>query len=419
MFLLKNSTKNIIRNRGRYIPIAILLAIAFSACIVSLLIGNSCRDYINEVKKDFGGKIQIIYDFNALIQANPTKEITADIPISKEDYMRYGDSDYVEKMLMTYTEYALFKEITPIQTSQRRGLIEICGYENVMFLSQNPKFELLSGRMYEGENEVVISNTLSQSSGLKLGDILTVDDESFKGNTKTLTIVGVYDLEKAADKSDNTDILTDNPNVIYTSLDTAYLLIYETDDIRVRTLDRYNVVYYLKSADDNVAFATQVTDKGLTFGLKASFDELLYWRIVEPLDSLAITSNIFVAITFLIALIIIIVMSVLTLRERKYEIGVLRSMGMSKGKLIYGLTTETAVIIIGTVVVGLLVGGLIISPVLLPTFSNISQNLSATLNITLAIQLITGALFLSVLSSLLTVKNIMRLSPMEILINRN
>ena len=60
---------------------------------------------------------------------------------------------------------------------------------------------------------------------------------------------------------------------------------------------------------------------------------------------------------------ILILISVLSIRERKYEIGVLRAMGMKKGKVALGLIFETLSMISISLVMGLSIGSFSAQPV--------------------------------------------------------
>jgi len=61
--------------------------------------------------------------------------------------------------------------------------------------------------------------------------------------------------------------------------------------------------------------------------------------------------------------IILILLTLIAIRERKYEIGVLRAMGMKKGRVALGLWTELLVMTVLCLVLGLGVGALAAQPI--------------------------------------------------------
>ena len=66
--------------------------------------------------------------------------------------------------------------------------------------------------------------------------------------------------------------------------------------------------------------------------------------MARPLDTLSFFSNILVWIVVINAVVIISLVTALTLKTREYEIGVLLSMGVSKGKVVLQLFVELFII---------------------------------------------------------------------------
>lgn len=92
-------------------------------------------------------------------------------------------------------------------------------------------------------------------------------------------------------------------------------------------------------------------------------DEISYNRIVKPAESLAGVSEIFLIGVLMVGSAILILLSVLSIRERKYEIGVLRAMGMKKLKVVRGILYESLITIALCLVVGLCIGAVTAQPI--------------------------------------------------------
>ena len=60
---------------------------------------------------------------------------------------------------------------------------------------------------------------------------------------------------------------------------------------------------------------------------------------------------------------VLVLISILAIRERKYEIGVLRAMGMKKGKVALGLVFETLSMIVISLSLGLTIGSISAQPI--------------------------------------------------------
>ena len=71
----------------------------------------------------------------------------------------------------------------------------------------------------------------------------------------------------------------------------------------------------------------------------------------------------FVLVVLGLGSVILILLNTLSIRERKYEIGVLRAIGMKKGKVAIGLISESLIITIICLVIGIGAGSVLSQPV--------------------------------------------------------
>ncbi|WP_197256825.1 FtsX-like permease family protein [Paenibacillus dendritiformis] len=118
---------------------------------------------------------------------------------------------------------------------------------------------------------------------------------------------------------------TNRRNEILTSYDTVVQAIQpDMSGIKV------DATYYLKEPDMLDAFAEEVYDKGLEKTFNVTTDEASYNKIIGPVEGLRGIAVTFMAVVLILGGIIIALLSSMSIRERKYEIGVLRAMGMKK-----------------------------------------------------------------------------------------
>ena len=71
----------------------------------------------------------------------------------------------------------------------------------------------------------------------------------------------------------------------------------------------------------------------------------------------------FLIIILIVGAIILAVINMLNIRDRKYEIGVLRAIGMSKVKLILSLLAELFIVTVIAFIIGIIGGKLLSQPV--------------------------------------------------------
>jgi len=85
--------------------------------------------------------------------------------------------------------------------------------------------------------------------------------------------------------------------------------------------------------------------------------------MIAPIEKLQDISLTFLLVVLLFGAAIMILLSVIAIRERKYEIGVLRAMGMKKKKIALCLWIETIIITCICYVIGMIAGTLLAAPV--------------------------------------------------------
>lgn len=122
-------------------------------------------------------------------------------------------------------------------------------------------------------------------------------------------------------------------------------------------------VYYLKSPALASEFEAYVREHGLHEIYNVNTDSAAYDQIVKPVKGLKGISLTFLILIFCFGSLVLILLSMLSVRERRYEIGVLRAMGMSKGRVALGLLLESACVLLLCLGLGLFAGAAIAQPV--------------------------------------------------------
>ena len=177
---------------------------------------------------------------------------------------------------------------------------------------------------------------------------------------ETLTIVGIFsDTTMLGNSSPYKYALANRNNEILVSFETATTL----KMFKASPYSEVNAEFILKDPSTIGKFEKEVRSKGLQDYYKVSTDEKSYNKIVGPVEGLAKITNTFLIVVLLLGSAILILLSVLSIRERKYEIGVLRAMGMKKVKVALGLLTESLVITALCLCLGLGIGSIASQPI--------------------------------------------------------
>ena len=219
--------------------------------------------------------------------------------------------------------------------------------------------------------DCIISQELATYNELSVGDKVTVTNPNNEEETYTLTIVGVY--EKASSQGDMSSqfgfTMSDPANEIYMSYKALANLVDKSkstnaDDETVALRNSFDATYSFADVDDYEVFTSEVYDLGLDENYTVtSSDVTAFEQSLVPLETLSTTAGYFLVVILLIGAVILVVLNIFNVRERKYEIGVLTAMGMKKGKVALQFVTEIFVVTICAVIIGIVVGGVSAVPV--------------------------------------------------------
>lgn len=376
MYIFKNAVKNIGRNKGRNTLLAVIIFAIILTTAVSLIINSTTTVIIEEYKSRFGSEIALELDREKM-----PKDMNAIQTPTSEQYFKFGESDLLQR-----TEFSVRMMITPLDlksleerttkhgndTGFQMGGIEGSSsmlYPKATLVGNNrsdisEEFskgirKITQGNIFQNPNEVIVSEEYAKLNNLSIGDKIKIIANS-KDNPMTheLTITGFYQGREydEAVESYKTPLMNRN-NEIIASIDTLRNM------EMFNELAEVNAKYFLKEPSKLEAFQQELSAKGLSTHYKVTTDETGYKKVVGPVEGLAKITNMFMIVVLVLGSSIMIILSVLAIRERKYEIGVLRAMGMKKGKVALGLLAEMIMITAACLLIGLGIGAMISQPV--------------------------------------------------------
>ncbi|EQK41278.1 ftsX-like permease family protein [[Clostridium] bifermentans ATCC 638] len=472
MYIFKNALKNLARNKGRNILLGVIMIAILSCVAISVVINTTSGEIIKDYKNRFGSEVYIQPDLEKIME-KAQKDGRESIESIKPKYdllEKLSKSEYLKETIFTASYGGYSDKLKSLDqdeyeknsnNSGNTGGVVIGGKErsenakesnltingglNSTGLEEFKKGDrkIIDGNMPKKDGEAIVSEDFAKLNNLKVGDAFKVQnpDDPDKYDPLELTISGIY-----YDGTESQDYGFKHPmmnrkNEIITTFDTlkAYKVKIDNDLISV------DAKFFLKDPELLSEFNEEAHKLGLDNLYDVSTDSQSYDEIVKPVEGLQKVANIFMILVLCFGGSILILISILGIRERKYEIGVLRAMGMKKGKVALGLIFETLSTIAISLVVGLSIASLSaqsISNVLLKSQIE-AQNQSASegmmfrmgggaapnvdpitnLNVHLNIEAIVGitliALLLGAISIGIGIIYIMRFEPRKILSERN
>lgn len=473
MYIIKNALKNLGRNKGRSFIVLMIALLTLTSVTLSFSI-KTISDYaIKRYQDSFCVNATLDYDWEKLEKDFPpkitenedgsvTQESGFELPeISLEDYLKYADSQYVKgakyyvscsfacdtltkvpdnthkgeewvslegmtiEEIMSYfgvsTKAELFSsgiienedELQRILDSKRDLVGTLIGYTDLSIVDDfaDNANRLASGHFPEQDNECIVSSKYAEHNNLNIGDTISISGPS-KSDTETmsLTITGIYDAHRAEASAET---IGDVYGHVYTTFNTlknsGFHYIWVGD-----------AVYQLGSPEEATLFEKELHEKGLSeyrfLSYSNSSDE--YTKNTEPLRNISRIAEIFTLAASIIGAAILLLVSFFNIRERKYEIGVLRAMGMKKTYVAGGMVYETLIIMFISFVLSVFLGLILTKPIavaLLGDLTGVNLRLSPIAILFSAIM----AFLFSIIAGLCSVFSVMRHEPMRILVERN
>ena len=339
----------------------------------------------------------------------------------------------------------------------QNGDFTLLGYSSSDAMNEffSGTYTMTNGSISENftSNECLINEELATLNGISVGDSITFVNPNDSTKTITLKVTGIF---KDNDESDDNkmNLFSKSANTILTNTSVIDTFVLQDDTLNVSV----NPTFYLTSNEDIEKFQSELTEKGLSdsYALSTNLDEAD--ESLSGISNLKSFSVTFLIITLLIGAIILIVLNMINVRERKYEIGVLRTIGMKKTTVAMQFLSELLIISFVSFVIGLGIGSLISVPTAnklleqeiaksTEQINQVNQNfggniggeikkgnnlmgrgianvtkvdsIEAVVNGTIILELLGVGILLTIISSVASSITIMRFSPLSILKERS
>lgn len=458
MYILKNAFQNLYRNAGRNLLAAGIFLVVIMMSCVALVVYNDADAIAEQYKERLSTEVLLNADEIKVSEAWEKDETFRRPELTDEMIQKIAASKYLKKAVYSSQMEAVaddLKSSTPIDYEdieiQRAGedpaktripQYTLSGYEDVSQADpfQNGRAKLAGGGTFPtADNECLVSDTLAELNNLKPGDtfqaksIYHTDKHGDPLEEMTLKVSGIYHREYSEGEMDS-------DNEIFT----RYKLLI---DPRYTYEPIFYTDFFLKDPKDLDAFAREAYAAGLSEYYSLSTDTVAYDSFVKPIEQMCVIAMIFLWVVLVLGAAILIILSALVVRERKYEIGVLRSMGMKKSKVAAQLVLESALIMAVCLILGIALGSLLAQPVTdmlladqmsqalsgpalaggmggasfngLATENSPITHINAALSLTTIMELTGIALILTAVAGAVSAACAMKYEPMRILRQRN
>ncbi|MDR1409305.1 MAG: ABC transporter permease [Oscillospiraceae bacterium] len=515
MMILINAYKSIARSKGRNILLGtIVLTIALSSGIALAIrsaadtakeLGLATQTITGSISVDRQKLMESAQSGSGSSGANDMRSAMQQYSgLSLSELQDYAVSDYVKDLYWTASsslsaggelEAYSTEDVSESGSGQNgapgfagggrgggfgmtMGDFSVTGYssESAMTRFMSGQSQITDGAMFDAaasDYNCLISNELAVFNGLSVGSKIILTNPNHEEETYTFTVVGIYTNASSDTESGQLRFGTANDpaNLICVSFLTLNTLaeqsaaaaITETDENGRETTSAISLqtagTYVFGSKNDYDSFGEELRSKGLSeyYSLSSS-DVNSYESSIVPLENLSGFATTLLIIILAVGAVILIVLNIFNIRERKYEVGVLTAIGIKKAKVAAQFVMELLVVTLIATVIGTGIGAIASVPIsnnLLETqvkaqesaqttqeqnfgrpggggFGGMApenaegsgqaveyvDSINASVNINILLQLIGVGILLTILSSMAGVVFVLRYDPLRILANR-
>ena len=361
---------------------SILLLIVLTVISVLVLSGLTIQTAADQssilAREKLGGEVTLTVDREKLMEQQQGEDQSGgrqrfqSVPVPIDSAEELIDSKYVKGYNYYSTTSALAKDFTAVGSDDTTDSSDQGGFggarmmagdvsvEGIVFSDSTSSFvngdaSIVEGRHLTKEDVnkdvTLIEKNLASENDLKVGDSITISNTD--GTESTLEIVGVYETTTEMDERAQDFTFLNPYNQLLVPYTVANTLKGTTDSI-----DR--AVYYMKDPADIQSFIADAEKSAIDFDqFKLDANDQLYQQMMGPIENVASFSNNVVLLVTIAGAIILALIVMMTIRERKYEMGVLLAIGEKKGKLVSQFLVEILIVAVLAMGISTLSGNLV------------------------------------------------------------
>ena len=426
MYIVKNALKCISRSKGRNVLIGIIaLVIAISACIglsirqaaesakASALEGMSVTGTISVNRSNImnqigGGKPNFSggFDLGNFNRDEFENMMNGNDSLSLEEYLKYAEAESVQSFYYTLTAYFNGSGIDPVSNSTSsesspnnsfsnmfpgmgggtggRGVsgdFSVVGYSRYEGMTDfiNGTSSIIEGvniKIDDTAYDCIISDELALYNSLTIGSKIVIANPSDETENYVITVVGIYSNTNSESTMAAFSASQDPANKIYISIGALQSILDESEAVSATSTNDYGMTveskvhgtleatYVFANTDDYYTFEDEVREMGLGENYSVSSTDIkAFENRLTPLNTLGKIAGVFLIVILIIGGVILVVLNIFNVRERKYEVGVLTAMGMKKWKVAAQFMCEILVVTMIAVIIGAGIGAVTSVPV--------------------------------------------------------
>lgn len=387
------------KNKGRNILIGIIILVIACACTITLAINNTASDLINSYESAYKKEATISFDRNNMVKnfdfssEGVLEEMQEDFnkitSFTVEDIDNYADSKHVESYYCTYSISLDGENIEKAENTEEETIsnpfnflrgdnsflqnemdFTVSGYSSLEAMSEfiDGKYKVVNieddawDKAFD-RDYVFINEELASYNSLSLGDTIKLTDN--EGNIYPFKIIGIFE-DNDTSANNMLIIFLNSANTIITNAEALISIAGSNENINASVTP----TFIIDSYDNTDIIEEEFHNKGLNENYIIETNEELVNSELSGVSNVKSFAMTFLVITLAIGGIVLVILNIINIRERKYEIGVFRTIGISKTKLTLQFMTELIIVASIALLLGAAGGATLSKPVSNALLSN-------------------------------------------------
>ncbi|PER55232.1 permease [Bacillus thuringiensis] len=346
MNFIKRSFLSLQSRKGKSLILLAIFLVVINLVFAGFTIQSASSKATDLARQQLGADINLKIDINKYLEeqnSNQNANEARKVPgIEKKEADKLKNSKYLDHYNYLKPAIAELKDLHNVEPSG--GAQSFGPNNNLNFTlqgvrdfssleaAQDKKLKLVEGEGITpktvGKNVAMIEKKLAEKNNLKVGDKLQIGevmDEEL--TTKELEIIGIYESkEEAPSFGGQSFALLEPANQIYVPYSVMNSL--------------ENAIYSLKDPKDIDAFKEEAKKLGLPAYYELDAQDNVYKQMIGPIENIASFSKTIVIMVSIAGATILALIIMLSIKERRKEMGILLSIGEKKWKLMGQLLVE-------------------------------------------------------------------------------
>ncbi|WP_062051899.1 ABC transporter permease [Bacillus sp. JCM 19034] len=421
MNFLKRGLLSITRKKGKSLILLAIIFILGNLIAGAISIQQATDSVEKSIKERLGTGATIDYDHDALNQMSEEEWMEFEwTSLSIDTIRQVGELQYVKYYDYSTSTYLASDDLESYQGENNEYEVMYDGIYHPEFRLkgtnyapvidfEEEKSRLVDGRVFteeeisNGSAVTIISKKLADQNQVSVGDSIVLTngvinytesgEELYDSRDVVLEVIGLFETLTLAEDTEDSD--SDNGMWDWMDIE-AQNMLYVPNDLILDELhyqiekeiemnpefamyyedgieEHYTPIYVLNSVDDVEPFTEEVTPLlPELYIVKSAVDQ--YDSIAKPIQSMSKLSGYVLIVSIIASVLIIGLVVLLFLRDRKRELGIYLSLGERRGRVIGQILLEVMLVALIGIALSLFTGNLLASGVSETLMTNDDQS---------------------------------------------